>query len=74
MAGVVACGACNRFWAPDALVEGGRCPTCAAELRSPDAEDETARAPWHFKLLVGAIILYLTWRVVQLIGWALQQL
>jgi len=30
---------------------------------------ESGKAPWHFKLLVIAIIAYLAWRVVQVIGW-----
>lgn len=28
--------------------------------------DDDAKAPWHFKLLVGALVLYLSWRVVDL--------
>src|SRR3954447_22793035 len=30
---------------------------------------EAGKTPWHFKLLVVAIIAYLLWRVVQLVGW-----
>jgi hypothetical protein len=30
---------------------------------------EAGKAPWHFKLLVVAIVAYLLWRVVQLVGW-----
>ena len=30
---------------------------------------EGGKAPWHFKLLVVAIIAYLLWRVVQIVGW-----
>src|SRR5436305_879883 len=30
---------------------------------------ESGKAPWHFKLLVVAIIAYLLWRVVQVVGW-----
>ena len=25
-----------------------------------------AKAPWHFKMLLGALALYLTWRVISL--------
>jgi hypothetical protein len=25
-----------------------------------------AKAPWHFKMLLGALVLYLTWRVISL--------
>lgn len=37
----------------------------------PAGEGELAEepVPWHFKLLVVAVILYLGWRAVQLLGW-----
>ena len=25
--------------------------------------------PWHFKLLIGAVVVYLTWRAIQMISW-----
>jgi hypothetical protein len=28
--------------------------------------DEDVSVPWHFKLLVGALIMYLSWRVIDL--------
>lgn len=33
-------------------------------LASGDAEME--KAPWHFKLLVGLLVAYLGWRIIQL--------
>ena len=36
-----------------------------ADLRRMAGED--ARAPWHFKLMVAALALYLGWRAVQLV-------
>jgi hypothetical protein len=30
------------------------------------ADDDDAKAPWHFKLLVVALCIYLGWRVVQI--------
>ena len=29
-------------------------------------DDDDAKAPWHFKLLVVALCIYLGWRVVQI--------
>jgi hypothetical protein len=29
------------------------------------------RAPWHFKVLLLAVAIYLTWRLIQLVGWLL---
>jgi hypothetical protein len=31
------------------------------------------RAPWHFKLLVVAVVLYLGWRAVQLVEWVVDK-
>lgn len=43
----------------------------AAGERAPD--DDTLPLPWHFKLLVGAIALYLGWRAFQGIEWLVHQ-
>lgn len=29
-------------------------------------DDNDMSVPWHFKILVGALVVYLSWRVVQL--------
>lgn len=48
----------------------GSCPSCGTVLVDPATlVTEVPRAPWHFKLLVGALVVYLSWRVVQLIAW-----
>ena len=31
-----------------------------------DGDERDAKAPWHFKLLVVLLALYLTWRVIDL--------
>lgn len=36
------------------------------DIRALASGDDEAKAPWHFKLLVVALILYLGWRVVDL--------
>jgi hypothetical protein len=45
----------------------GRCPTCGRDLEAPEpvrdgdhGADE--KAPWHFKLMVIALVVYLVWR------------
>jgi hypothetical protein len=42
----------------------GLCPTCGRDLEAPDATQATddEKAPWHFKLLVVALVAYLGWR------------
>ena len=36
------------------------------QLANGLADDDDAKAPWHFKLLVVALCIYLSWRVVQI--------
>jgi hypothetical protein len=36
------------------------------KLAAGDSGEDTAKAPWHFKLLMVLLVLYLTWRFVQL--------
>jgi hypothetical protein len=49
----------------------GTCPSCGRVLADPvRAELDAPRAPWHFKLLVAAVVVYLGWRVLQLVAWA----
>jgi hypothetical protein len=67
------CETCSRFLNPNSLNADGSCPTCGrvvAEPRGPGAADEAPpKAPWHFKLLLLAVVIYLTWRFVQIISW-----
>jgi hypothetical protein len=44
----------------------GSCPSCGRTIATAEPEP---KAPWHFKLLVAAVIAYLGYRVVQLLGW-----
>jgi len=61
------------------MTDDGRCPSCGRTLESPRhtagnidlrslaaGGEVDAKAPWHFKLLVVALVLYLGWRVVDL--------
>jgi hypothetical protein len=72
------CEECAKYWAPASVKPDGSCPQCGRpvdqqgpstlsgkQLRQMAGED--AKAPWHFKLLVVLAILYLAWRVVDLI-------
>jgi hypothetical protein len=36
-------------------------------------EDEDFKAPWHFWVMIGAVVLYLGWRLVEGIWWLVQQ-
>lgn len=64
------CEDCAKYWTPTAMQADGSCPSCGRDLagqavRTKERLDEE-KAPWHFKLLVVALIAYLGWRVVDL--------
>jgi len=40
-------------------------------VADPEAEKPAPKAPWHFWLLVIALVLYLGWRLIQGIEWLL---
>lgn len=61
------CDDCQKFWNPNSMPENGTCPTCGRQISlGPGGQ----KAPWHFKLLLVAVVLYLGWRLVQLVIWA----
>ncbi|HEV2071012.1 MAG TPA: hypothetical protein VGR26_14580 [Acidimicrobiales bacterium] len=62
------CDDCRRFWTTDAVSGDGTCPSCGAALPEPRAGGDVG-APWHFKLLLVAVVAYLGWRAVELIVW-----
>lgn len=45
-----------------------------ADTPVDDAGEEIDDAPWHFKLLLVAFVIYLGWRAVQLIIWAAERI
>jgi len=73
------CEDCAKYWAPTAMNADGTCPTCGRVVEAPEVKHLTAKnldlhelagddakAPWHFKLLIVLLTLYLGWRIVQL--------
>ncbi|WCO65051.1 hypothetical protein PO878_11130 [Iamia majanohamensis] len=68
------CDGCDRFYKPGSLAPDGTCVHCGRFIASPDDEpdeptDGPSRAPWHFYLLIVAVVVYLGWRLVQGIAW-----
>ena len=65
------CEECQKYRTPTSLTPDGRCPACGADVgaaaRDADAIVDEEKAPWHFKLLVVAVVAYLGWRLVQLV-------
>ena len=60
------CDECSRFWSHDRVGTAGECPTCGRTIATAQVEPQ---APWHFKLLVVATVLYLGYRAVQGVAW-----
>ena len=67
------CESCSKYLTPKALEIDGTCPTCGSSVAEIEqcAEEVVVDegTPWHFKLLIGAVVVYLTWRAVQMISW-----
>lgn len=61
------CDDCSRFFNPNSMGERGDCPSCGRILAAPP------RAPWHFKLLVVATVVYLGWRAWQGVVWVVER-
>ena len=61
------CETCNRFYTPTSLNADGTCPTCGTQVAAP------VKAPWHFKLLLASVALYLGWRAWQGVEWLISR-
>ncbi len=71
------CGPCQRYFNPSALTADGTCPACGDPVELGDVArqaadagetaEEEVRAPWHFWAVVVATVVYVGWRIVQLI-------
>ncbi len=60
---VIWCDSCDRQVGEEELTEDGACPDCGADLlgRRP--------IPLSFKLMGIATVIYLIWRLYQLVEW-----
>lgn len=69
------CDDCDRYLAPSAVTTDGACPTCGRPVAVGDVaeaageEEPLPPVPWHLKLLAVAVAIYLTYRLIQVIGW-----
>lgn len=68
------CDTCDRFYNPNSLETDGRCPTCGTRVAESAPETAAPSAPWHFKVLLGATLLYLGWRLVEGVVWVAERL
>ena len=80
------CDDCSKYWTYSSVAADGTCPTCGRPVAAPerpvgadtldlhDLAGEKAKVPWHFKVLVGALSVYLGWRAVQGVEWVVHHL
>ena len=75
------CEPCARYFTPSAMKTDGTCPECGERVENMSVSGavtadnldlkklagvEDEKLPWHFKLLVFLLVLYLGWRVIDL--------
>ena len=63
------CETCDRFYNPSSVAPDGTCLRCGRFIADED-DDASTKAPWHFWVLVVALVAYLGWRLVEVIIWA----
>ncbi len=68
------CDSCDVYLAPNTVATDGCCPTCHAEVDTADDKNlQTAKVPWHFWVVVVALVAYLGWRLIEGIVWLVGQ-
>ncbi len=74
------CEECAKYLTPNSMNDDGTCPVCGDVVEDQQARGHATaeaggagtssiddeKAPWHFKLLVVAVVAYLGWRIVDL--------
>ncbi len=65
------CQTCDRFYNSRSIAPDGTCSKCGSFIAETgeDEGDDDGKIPWHFWVLVVALVIYLGWRLIQLIGW-----
>jgi hypothetical protein len=72
------CEECARYFTPTAMKPDGSCPSCgrvldvaepitAKNLDIHQLAGESGNTPWHFKLLMVLLTIYLAYRLVDLV-------
>ena len=63
------CDECNRSYNPSSVAPDGTCMTCGKFIADEDTHATASRTPWHFWVLVVALVVYLGWRLVEFLIW-----
>jgi hypothetical protein len=71
------CEQCSKFFNPNSIAPDGTCVKCGSFIADPNATGASTKTdekvPWHFWVLVVAVVVYLGWRLIQGIGWIAHQ-
>jgi hypothetical protein len=83
------CATCDRFLSPGTVRVDGTCPSCGwvvdagrahrpepagPAALAPTVKDPPAPVPWHLKLLLAAVAVYLAYRGFQGATWVVAHL
>lgn len=77
------CDDCSKFWNPPDMATGQTCPSCGRVLVAGGGEagdtvptrsgttslNRAKGAPWHFKLMVFGVTVYMIYRIYWFIEW-----
>lgn len=60
------CSDCDRYFNPNTLDAEGTCPA-GHHVADPEPVEPPPPVPWHFKVMVALLVVYLGWRFFQLV-------
>ena len=65
------CEQCSKFFNPNSMAPDGTCVKCGSFIAEPPAvvDNVDEKVPWHFWVLVAAVVMYLGWRLLQGVAW-----
>lgn len=70
------CVSCNKFLTPSTVRPDATCPKCGNIVEkglipgmTRPANEAPTGVPWHLKLLMSGVALYLGWRFLQMGDW-----
>lgn len=70
------CVSCNKFLTPSTVQPDATCPKCGSIVEkglipgmTRPANEARIGVPWHLKLLVSGVAIYMGWRFLQMGEW-----
>ncbi len=73
------CVSCNKFLTPSTVRPDATCPKCGQIVErglipgmTRPADEPAPAVPWHLKLLLLALVVYLTFRAFQIVDWMIR--